>query len=103
MVVGEHAGPGEVVGAGGEVRRDRALDHAELDGVARLGALRPEEDVVVPERLGQRVRLPRRRLRRCPGRGADEADSAAGWPDMVKRVALVHDGVHGCDRADGHV
>lgn len=60
VVVGEHAGPGEVVGAGREVRRDGALGDAELHGGGRLGALRPEEEVVVPERRRQRVWLRRR-------------------------------------------
>lgn len=78
VVVGEDARPGEVVGAGREVGRDRALGDAERDGVEALVALRPEEEVVVPEGRGQRVRLGG-----GGGRGADEdataAHAAAGW------------------------
>lgn len=49
VVVGEEAGSGEVVRAGGEVAGQRAVDEAEGDGVRGLGTLGDEEELVVPE------------------------------------------------------
>lgn len=49
VVVGEEAGAGEVVGPGGKVVGQRAVDDAEGDGGRCLSALRDEEELVIPE------------------------------------------------------
>lgn len=49
MVVGKETRPGEIIRAGGEVVGQRAVDEAERDGFRGFGALRDEEELVVPE------------------------------------------------------